>query len=287
MKTRRILMPIVVCTFLLTGCEDTLKNLLKIFKKTAKEVADKVLVSDEKIKSIRESTKNFYEVGFELISHKPFNESDTEFIDIANTKKEDYITAFASGMTTYEQKNGHANITEKGYFSKVDNFLKYAENPDVFTIKKTENDYEITKNEQAIDVTDESLKEKCETAYTLWELKMDYCFSFELNSLFNLKARLIGSTEDNSSKVDFLSKIELKDFKDNGNYIAIYNGEAHKNDGSSDVNIDYIELKYVDYHLQYSLVHTTKIDYNSFVEEHKLTYNKVLYNVELENCFQD
>ena len=133
--------------------------------------------------------------------------------------------------------------------------------------------------------SDESNKNDIDKKYKLWKTQFDYCFSYELNSLANFKARLSGSTADENSTMDFLSKIELKEYRDSGNYAAVYKGEAHKNDGSSDVMIDYIELRYSDYRLQYSLIHTVTVNYNSLIETHKLTYNKLLYNVKLADCF--
>ena len=269
----------------LSGCSLNVDSLKGLFKKAGKQVLDKIIVSDEKMESLRNDTKNIYLTDFELTSQSPYIESETEVLDIASLSQEQYVASFKTAMGVYELNNGESNINQRGYFSKVDEYLQFLKDGSMHTIQKNGDSYIATKDGIDVDVNNPDEKTECDRAYDLWKNQMEYCFSFELNSLINIKARLEGSTADDNSTIDFLSKVVFKEYFDAGNYIATYVGEAHKNDGANDVNIDYIELKYVDYLLQYSLVHTVTINYDSLIESHKLTYSKVLYNVALENCF--
>ena len=274
-------------SIVLTGCSFNLDSLKSLFKKAAKQTIDLIVVSEEKKTSLKEDTKNMYGVEFELTSTKPYAATTDEVLDIAATAQDNYLTAFKDGMAVYEQNNGHSNVIQEGYYSVADKFVKYRKGEDTYIIQKSGDSYVATKNDIDVDMSDPDIKTATEKSYKVWENQMSYSFSYELNALINLKARLSGSTADESSSIDFLSKVLLKDYRDAGNYTAVYSGEAHKNDGSKDIAFDYVEVKYVDYRLQYTLVHTVSVNFDSVIETHKLNYTKFIYNVNLEDCFKD
>ena len=285
MKTTKYVFGLSLVGLLLAGCSINFNELGLKFRKAAKQTKDMIIVSDEKKQSLKETTKNMYIAEFELESQKPYEVSPTQVVDISAATTDQYLEIFTSGSAAYEMNNGHSNITQKGYYSPADNLVKYQKDEDIFIIQEADGNYTVNKNGESYDISDESNKNDIDKKYKLWKTQFDYCFSYELNSLANFKARLSGSTADENSTMDLLSKIELKEYRDSGNYAAVYKGEAHKNDGSSDVMIDYIELRYSDYRLQYSLIHTVTVNYSSLIETHKLTYNKLLYNVKLADCF--
>jgi hypothetical protein len=270
-------------TMTLASCNFDWNNFFNRAKRAAKQTAEKIVVSDEKKESLRNSTNNYLEVDFELVSHKPFVESGTEVLDIASLNQKDYFSAFTNGMTTYEHNNGHANIPGRGYFSNEEKYLEYQDSEaNVYAIQALDEGYDAKLNGETIDLSEESKKAEIDKAYKLWKAKLDYCFSFEINSFINFKARLVGTTDDDASKVDFLTSVVFKEYIDAGNYTAAYIGEAHKNVDQSDVKIDYIELKYVDYRLQYSLIHSVSTAYDSVQEIHTLSYSKFVYNATRE-----
>lgn len=285
MKTSKYLFALSLASLLLSGCSINFNDLGLKFRKAAKQTKEMIIVSDEKKQSLQDTTKNMYVAEFELESQKPYEYSQTYVVDISAATSNQYLEVFTSGSAAYEMNNGHSNITQKGYYSEADKFVKYQKDEDTYDIQESNGSYVVTKNGQSHDISAEADRNDIDKKFKLWKTQFEYCFSYELNSLANFKARLSGSTADENSTMDFLSKIELKEYRDSGNYVAVYKGEAHKNDGSNDVMIDYIELKYSDYRLQYSLVHTVSVNYASMIETHKLTYNKMLYNVKLADCF--
>ena len=278
---------IALLSVVLTGCSFNLDSLKSLFKKAAKQTMDLIIVGDEKKASLKEDTKNMYGIEFELTSTKPFEGSSTEVLDIAATQQDNYLAAFKEGMAVYEQINSHANVVQDGYYSVADKFVKYRKGENIYTIQVSGDSYVATLNDESVDMSDPDTKAATDKSYKVWANQMSCSFSYELNALINLKARLSGSTADESSSIDFLSKVLLKDYGDAGNYTAVYSGEAHKNDGSNDIAIDYVEVKYVDYRLQYTLVHTISVSFESVIETHKLNYTKFVYNVNLEDCFKD
>ena len=276
---------ITLLSILLSGCSFNFDSLKALFKKAAKQTMDLIVVGEEKKTSLKKDTKTLYGVEFELVSTKPYTASQTEVLDIGATEQNNYLVSFKDAMAVYEQNNGHSNIVQEGYFSTADKYVKYIKGEDTYTIQVLGDSYVATKNGVDVDMSDPATKDATDKSYKVWDNQMKYCFSYELNALINLKARLSGSTADEASNIDFLTKVLLKDYKDAGNYTAMYSGEAHKNDGSNDVAIDYIEAKYVDYRLQYTLVHSVSVSFDSLVETHKLSYTKFVYNVNLEDCF--
>ena len=276
---------IAVLSILLTGCEFNFESLKNLFKKAAKQTMDLIVVSEEKKQSLRDETKNLYGADFVLESTKPYEESATSVLDISAVTQDRYLDAFKDAMNVYEQNNGTANITQKGYYSAEDKLVKYQKGEDTYVIQKSGDSYTATKNDVEVDMSDASIKSATEKSYKLWADQWSYCFSYELNALINLRARLAGSTADETSSIDFLSKVMLKDYRDAGNYTAYYFGEAHKNEGANDVAIDYVEAKYVDYRMQYCLLHSVSVNLDSLIETHKLTYTKFVYNVDLADCF--
>ena len=238
-----------------------------------------------KKQNLRDETKNLYGADFVLESTKPYEESATSVLDIASVSQDKYLDAFKDAMNVYEQNNGAANITQKGYYSTEDKLVKYQKGEDTYVIQKSGDSYTATKNDVEVDMSDASIKSAIEKSYKVWADQWSYCFSYELNALINLRARLAGSTADETSSIDFISKVMLKDYKDAGNYTAFYYGEAHKNEGANDVAIDYVEAKYVDYRMQYCLLHSVSVNLDSLIETHKLTYTKFVYNVDLADCF--
>lgn len=276
---------IALLSILLTGCQFNLDSLKSLFKKAAKQTMDLIVVGEEKKQSLRNETKTLYGADFVLESTKPYAESSTSVLDIASVAQDKYLDAFKDAMNVYEQNNGAANITQKGYYSTEDKLVKYQKGEDTYVIQKSGDSYTATKNDVEVDMSDASIKSATEKSYKVWADQWSYCFSYELNALINLRARLAGSTADETSSIDFLSKVMLKDYKDAGNYTAFYYGEAHKNEGANDVAIDYVEAKYVDYRMQYCLLHSVSVNLDSLIETHKLTYTKFVYNVDLADCF--
>lgn len=287
MKKTGYFATVAVFCAVLSGCSFSFDSIKSLFKKTAKETMELIVVSDEKKASLKNDTKNMYGVEFELTSNKPYDAKTAETFDISATPQKQYLSAFKEGMAVYEEKNGHSNIVQDGYYSASDRFVKYRKGEDTITIQSNGDSYSATRNGVVIDMSDSEEQKTMEDSYKIWENQMNYSFSYELNALINLKARLSGSTADEKTNVDFISKVKLKDYKDAGNYSAVYIGEAHKNDGANDVTIDYVEVKYVDYRLQYTLVHTIYVGFDSVIETHKLNYTKFVYNVNFENCFKD
>ena len=276
---------IAVLSILLTGCEFNFESLKNLFKKAAKQTMDLIVVGEEKKQSLRDETKTLYGADFVLESTKPYEESATSVLDISAVTRDRYLDAFKDAMNVYEQNNGAANIAQKGYYSTEDKLVKYQKGEDTYVIQKSGDSYTATKNDVEVDMSDASIKSATEKSYKVWADQWSYCFSYELNALINLRARLAGSTADETSSIDFLSKVMLKDYRDAGNYTAFYYGEAHKNEGANDVAIDYVEAKYVDYRMQYCLLHSVSVNLDSLIETHKLTYTRFVYNVDLADCF--
>ena len=285
MRKTRHFATIAVLSILLTGCEFNFESLKNLFKKAAKQTMDLIVVGESKKQSLRDETKTLYGADFVLESTKPYEESATSVLDISAVTQDRYLDAFKDAMNVYEQNNGAANITQKGYYSTEDKLVKYQKAEDTYVIQKSGDSYTATKNDVEVDMSDASIKSAIEKSYKLWADQWSYCFSYELNALINLRARLAGSTADETSSIDFLSKVMLKDYRDAGNYTAFYYGEAHKNEGANDVAIDYVEAKYVDYRMQYCLLHSVSVNLDSLIETHKLTYTKFVYNVDLADCF--
>lgn len=276
---------IAVLSVLLTGCEFNMESIKSLFSKAAKQTMDLIVVSEEKKQSLREETEVLYGADFVLESTKPYDASETSVMDIAGTEQEKYLETFKEAMTVYERNNGVANITQKGYYSTVDKFVKYQKGENTYYIEKVGDSYAATLNDLEVDMSDPDTLAATEKSYKIWADQWNYCFSYELNALINLRARLEGSSAEDSSAIDFLSKVMLKDYRDAGNYTAFYHGEAHKNDGANDVTIDYVEARYVDYRMQYCLLHSYSVNLDSLVETHKFTYTKFVYNVAIEDCF--
>lgn len=285
MRKTRHFVTIGFLSILLSGCQFNLDSLTSLFKKAAKQTMDLIVVGEEKKQSLRDETKTLYGADFVLESTKPYAESSTSVLDIASVSQDKYLDAFKDAMNVYEQNNGAANITQKGYYSTEDKLVKYQKGEDTYVIQKSGDSYTATKNDVEVDMSDASIKSATEKSYKVWADQWNYCFSYELNALINSRARLAGSTADETSSIDFLSKVMLKDYKDAGNYTAFYYGEAHKNEGGNDIAIDYVEAKYVDYRMQYCLLHSVSVNLDSLIETHKLTYTKFVYNVDLADCF--
>lgn len=285
MKTTKYVFGLSLVGLLLAGCSINFNDLGLKFRKAAKQTKDMIIVSDEKKQSLQTNTKNMYVAEFELESKKPYEVSPTEVVDISAATNDQYLDVFTAGSAAYEKNNGKSNVKQSGYYSKEESFVKYQKDTDIYEIHENNGSYSATLNGEEVNMDEGNNRSETDKNFKLWKTQFDYCFSYELNSLVNIKARLSGSSADQNSTMDFLTKIELKEYRDSGNYVAVYKGEAHKNDGSNDVMIDYIELKYNDYRLQYSLVHSVTVNYTSMIETHKLSYNKMLYNVKLADCF--
>ena len=92
MKKTGYFATVAVFCAVLSGCSFSFDSIKSLFKKTAKETMELIVVSDEKKASLKNDTKNMYGVEFELTSNKPYDAETAETFDISATPQKQYLS---------------------------------------------------------------------------------------------------------------------------------------------------------------------------------------------------
>jgi len=277
MKRAKVLLPFMVATLGLVGCNSALNQfkdaLNDALNDATKPVSERIAVDDATKADVRAETRNMRENQYQISSSSPYDNAPGT-VDISSATKETYYDTYLTGCARAQEAYMHYQTGYGFYTEEGGKALEYRTG-DMSTLYNVYlNNGTYTMKINGVNHTPNSYElDMCKYMMKLWAANYKYCYSWELNNFMGVSSQL-GNEEIHDSEIDFLQNTTFKEYKNASEFTAYYTGIATSAENPN-IKVDYMELSYYDYRIQYMLTHGV----NTQTNEHYLFCSEYSYNL--------